>query len=95
MAKHVNFDECAAAAVDGLSRGLPLASFGCTKRGASHIDLGQYTQKLHMRHVWTQCGHKWTRIPPVLGKPLAALGCYLEEATLYEAQVPVSAEVLQ
>ena len=41
VAKHVNFDECIAAAVEGLSRGLPLASFGCKKCGASHMDLGQ------------------------------------------------------
>ena len=40
VAKHVNFDDCVAAAVEGLFRGLPLASFGCTKRGASHMDLG-------------------------------------------------------
>ena len=86
VTKHVNFDECIAAAVDdGLSRGLPLASFGYTKCGASHIDLGRYTQKLHSHHVCTQCGHKWTRAPPVLGNPLAALGCYLEGATLYVA----------
>ena len=95
VAKHVNFDECVAAAVEGLSRGLPLALFGCTKCGASHIDLGQYVQKLHTCHVCTQCGHKWTRTPPVLGNPLAALGCYLEGATLYVAQVLVSAEALQ
>ena len=40
VAKHVNFDECNAAAVEELSRGLLLASFGCTKCGASHMDLG-------------------------------------------------------
>ena len=92
VAKHVNFDKCIAAAVEGLSRGLPLASFGCTKCGASYMNLGQYAQKLHMRHVCTQCGHKWTRTPSVLGNPLAALACYLEGATLYVAQVPVSTE---
>ena len=40
VAKHVNFDECIAAAVKGLSRGLLLALFGCTKSGASHMDVG-------------------------------------------------------
>ena len=49
--KHVNFDECIAAAVEGLSRGLPLASFGCTKCGAFHMNLGQYAWKLQMHHV--------------------------------------------
>ena len=93
MAKHVNFDECIVAAVKGLSRGLPLASFGCTKCGTSHVDLGQDAQKLYTRHVCIQCGHKWTSTPPVLGNPLAALDCYLEGATLYVAQVQVSAEV--
>ena len=41
VAKHVDFDECIAAAIEGLSRGLLLASFGCTKYGASHMDLEQ------------------------------------------------------
>ena len=58
VAKHLNFDECVAAAVEGLSRGLPLALFGYTKCGASHIDLGQYAWKLHTCQVCTQCGHK-------------------------------------
>ena len=40
VAKHVNFDKRIAAAVEGLSKGLPLASFGCTKCAASHMDLG-------------------------------------------------------
>ena len=95
MAKHVNFDECVAAAVKGLSRGLPLASFGCIKCGASHMNLGQCMRKLHMCHVCTQCGHKWTKTLPVLDCPLAALGCYLEGATLYVAQVLVFVEVPQ
>ena len=54
VAKHVNFDECLVAAVERLSRGLPLASFGCTKCGASHMDLGQYVWKMHARHICTQ-----------------------------------------
>ena len=40
VAKHVHFDECISTAVEGLSRALLLASFGCTKCGASHMDLG-------------------------------------------------------
>ena len=95
MAKHVNFDECVAAAVEGLSRGLPLALFGCSKCGASHIDLGQCARKLYTCHVCTKCGQQWTRTLPALGDPLAALGCYIEGAALHVAQVPVSLEVLQ
>ena len=95
VAKHVNCNECIAASVEGPSRGLPLASFGCTKCVSSHMDLGQYAWKLHTRHVCAKCGHKWTRTLFALGNPLAALGYYLEGATLYVAQVPVSVEVLQ
>ena len=95
VAKHVNFDECTAAAVEGWARGLPLVSFGCTNCCASHMDLGQYARQLHTSHICTQSGHKWTRTPSVLGNPLTALGCYLEGVTLYVAQVPVSAEALQ
>ena len=40
VVKQVSFDECVAAAIEGLSRGLPLASFGYTKCSASHMDLG-------------------------------------------------------
>ena len=35
VAKHVGFDECMKAAVESLSKGLQLASFGCTKCGAT------------------------------------------------------------
>ena len=38
VAKHVGFDECVKAAVESLSKGLQLASFGCTKCGATHLD---------------------------------------------------------
>ena len=95
VVKNVNFDECVAAVIEGLSKGLPLASFGCSKCSASHMDMGQYTWKLHMHHVCTLCGPKWTRVLLMLGKPLAALGCYLEGATLYMVQVPVSVEAPQ
>ena len=40
VAKHVKFDVCVAAALEGLSRGLPLTSFGYTKCAASHMYLG-------------------------------------------------------
>ena len=43
VAKYVNSDECVTAAIERLSRGLPLASFGCTKCGASHMHLPRYT----------------------------------------------------
>ena len=95
VAKRANFEYCVAATVEGLSRGLPLVSFGCTKCGAFQMDLGQYARKLRTHHVCTQCGHKWTRTPPVLGNLLAALGCYLEGTTLYIVRVTVSAEVPQ
>ena len=42
VAKHVGFDECVKAAVDSLSTGLQLASFGCTKCGATHLDSGNF-----------------------------------------------------
>ena len=51
VAKHVGFDECVTAAAESLSKGLQLASFGCTKCGASHLDTGKYAGKLHARHV--------------------------------------------
>ena len=62
ISKHGDFDECIAAVVEGLSRGLPLASFGCTKCGASHMDLGQYVWKLHTHHICAQCGMKWASV---------------------------------
>ena len=49
VAGHVGFDECVAAAVETLSRGLPLASFGCSKCGASHLDADKFATKLHSR----------------------------------------------
>ena len=51
VASHVNFDECVAAAVETLSVGLPMASFGCSKCGATHLDTARFAQKLHTCHV--------------------------------------------
>ena len=51
VAKHVGFDECVSTASEALSRGHQLASFGCTKCGASHLDAGNFACKLHTRHV--------------------------------------------
>ena len=45
VAKHVGFDECVKAAVESLSKGLQLASFGCTKCGATHLDSGNFACK--------------------------------------------------
>ena len=47
--------------------------------------------KQHTRHLCKLCGHRWTKSPPVIGNPLAALGCYLEGATLYVGRVPCTA----
>ena len=45
VAKHVGFDECVKAAVESLSKGLQLASFGCTKCGATHLDSDKFERK--------------------------------------------------
>ena len=45
VAKHVVFDECVKAAVESLSKGFQLASFGCTKCGATHLDSGNFVYK--------------------------------------------------
>ena len=45
VAKHVGFDECVEAAVESLSKGLQLASFGCTKCGATHLDSHSFERK--------------------------------------------------
>ena len=58
VVKHVSFYECIAAAVEGLSRALPLTSFGCTRCGALNIDLGWCTQKLCTCHICARCGHQ-------------------------------------
>ena len=45
VAKHVGFDECVWAAVESLTKGFKLASFGCTKCGATHLDSGIFACK--------------------------------------------------
>ena len=42
VAKYVVFDECVKAAVESLSQGFQLASFGCTKCDATHLDSGNF-----------------------------------------------------
>ena len=58
VAGHVGFDECIAAAVETLSTGLPLASFGCSKCRATHLDANKFATKLHMCHVYAVCNHR-------------------------------------
>ena len=91
VAGHVGFDECVAAAVETLSMGLPLASFGCSKCGATHLDANKFVTKLHMRHVCSVCHHRWIKQPEVVGNPLAALDCSLHGGVLYVSRVPVTA----
>ena len=55
VAGHVGFDECVAAAVETMSTGLPLAFFGCSKCGATHLDADKFVKKLHTRHVYSVC----------------------------------------
>ena len=45
VAKLVGFDECVKAAVESLSKGFQLASFGCTKCGTTHLDSGNFACK--------------------------------------------------
>ena len=87
----VGFDECVAAAVENLSIGLPLASFGCSKCGATHLDANKFATKLYMRHVCSVCNHCWIKLPAVVGNPLAALGCSLDKVVLSVSRVPVTA----
>ena len=90
VAGHVAFDECIAAAVETLSTGLPLASFSCSKCGATHLDADKFATKLHTRHVYVVCNHRWSKQPAVVGNPLAALGCSLDGGVLYVSRVPVT-----
>ena len=57
FAKHVGFDECVTAAVETLLTGLPLAAFGCSTCGATHLDADKSVQKLHTCHVCSVCNH--------------------------------------
>ena len=90
VASHVGFNECFAAAVETLSTGLPLASFGCSKCGATHLDANKFATKLHSRHVCAVCNHCWSKQPAVVGNPLAALGCSLDGGVLYLSRVLVT-----
>ena len=45
VAKHISFDDCVKAAVENLSKRFQLASFGCTKCGATHLDSGNFACK--------------------------------------------------
>ena len=92
VAGHVGFDECVAAAVETLSTGLPLASFCCSKCGATHLDANKFVTKLHTRHVCAVCNHRWIKQPAVVGNPLAALCCSLDGGVLYVSRVPLTVE---
>ena len=45
VANNVGFDEYVEAAVESLSKGFHLASCGCTKCGAMHLDSGNFVSK--------------------------------------------------
>ena len=90
VAGHFSFYECVAATVVTLSAGLPLASFGCSKCGATHLDADKFARKLHTCHVYYVCNHRWIKQPAVVGNPLAALGCSLDGGVLYVSRVPVT-----
>ena len=93
VAMHVDFGECVTAAVETLSTGLPMASFSCSKCGATHLDADKFMQKLHTCHICSVCNHRWIKQPAVVGNPLAALGCSLDGGLLYMSRVPVTAGV--
>ena len=57
VAPHLDFDACVAAAAEGLANGYPIASFPCSKCGATHADVGKVT-KLYATHTCHVCGHK-------------------------------------
>ena len=95
VAKHISFDECVTAAVETLLTGLPMASFGCSKCGATYLDTSKFAQKLHTHHICSVRNHHWIKQPVVVGKPLAALGYSLEGATLYVSRVLVAVGALQ
>ena len=91
VAGHVGFDECVPAAVETLSTGLPLASFGCSKCGATHLDANKFATKLHTCQVCSVYCNRWIKQPAMVGNPLAALGCSLNGGVLYLSRVPVTA----
>ena len=91
VAGHVGFDEYVAAAVESLLMGLPLASFGCSRCGATHLGSYKFVRKLHTRHVCSVCNHRWIKQPAMVGNPLVALGCSLDGRELYVSRVPMTA----
>ena len=92
VAKHLDFDACVTAAVEALSRQLPLSAFPCSKCGAIHGDLGRHAQSSRTVNSCGMCGHSTTRVPKVCGNPPAALGCQLVEGVLYVSKLPVTAD---
>ena len=66
----MGFDKCVEAAVENLSKGLQLASFECTKCGATHLDSGSFACKHHNRHLCKVYGHRWLKSLPMTGNPL-------------------------
>ena len=90
VAGHLSFDECVAAAVETLSMGLPLASFGCSKCRATHLDADKFVRKLCTCYVCSVYNHHWIKQPAVVGNPLAALGCLLDVGLLYLSRIPVT-----
>ena len=73
----MGFDECVEATVESLSKGFQLASLGYNKRGATHLDSGNFACKQHTHQLCKVCDHRWLKSPPVIGNPLAAFGCFL------------------
>ena len=73
---------------------LPLAFFGCSKCGATHLDADKFAWKLHTRYVCSVWNHHWIKQPAVVGNPLAALGCSLDGGVLYVSRVPVTVGAL-
>ena len=51
VANHVSFEDCVYSAVYSLSKGFQLASFGCTKCGATHLHSGSFAAKQHTHHL--------------------------------------------
>ena len=68
-----------------------LASFGSTKCGATHLESSNFACKNHTCHLCKLCGDRWLKSLPVIGNPLAAVGCWLEGAALYVGRVPSTA----
>ena len=94
VAGHLDLEACCKAAAEGLAAGFPLASFPCSKCGATCASLGEAGRKLLTTHVCPVCKHRMVKSPPVLANPLAVLGCQLHNGALYIAHVPATSETL-